>query len=91
MIPQATFETPNSAKCNATGLTKGKYVFKLIVKDNLDNAAESSVEVTVNQDSNSAPIANAGADVQVSFYNKVTCWDSLLKNIFWLLELAAVV
>lgn len=63
---QAYLETPNAAKCNATGLTKGKYVFKLTVKDNLDNAAESSVEVVVNQDSNSAPVANAGADVLVS-------------------------
>jgi hypothetical protein len=47
-------------------LTKGKYIFKLIVKDNLENAVESTVEVTVNQDSNSAPVADAGADVQVS-------------------------
>ena len=64
---QAVLESPSSVRCNATGLTKGKYVFKLVVKDNLDNAAESSVEVTVNQDSNSAPVANAGADVLVSF------------------------
>jgi len=47
-------------------LTKGKYVFKLVVKDNLGNTDESTVEVTVNQDSNSAPVADAGADVQVT-------------------------
>ena len=46
---QAVFENSNAAKSNATGLTKGKYVFKLVVKDNLANAAEATVEVTVNQ------------------------------------------
>ena len=51
---------------NVTGLTKGVYTFKLTVKDNLMNRESKTVKVTVNQDSNMAPRANAGDDFHVN-------------------------
>ncbi len=45
----AIIESSNASKTNVTGLTKGKYTFKLAVRDDLNNSAESTVEVTVNQ------------------------------------------
>jgi hypothetical protein len=59
---QPSIEKPNELKTNVTGLTKGKYVFQLTVKDNLGNRDASNVTVTVAQDQNMAPRANAGED-----------------------------
>ena len=49
-----------AAAANATGLTKGKYDFRLTVKDDLGNADSDDVTVTVAQDENEAPVADAG-------------------------------
>ena len=55
-----------AAAANATGLTKGKYDFRLTVKDNLGNSDTDDVTVTVAQDENEAPVADAGRDADVT-------------------------
>jgi len=62
---QASFAFANTSKTNATSLTKGTYQFKLTVKDKDGNEDSKYVSVTVNQDSNAAPVAQAGTDVEV--------------------------
>ena len=57
---QAVLINKNASKCNATNLTKGNYVFQLTVKDKEENENSAIMGVTVNQDTNSAPKANAG-------------------------------
>ncbi|KAK6629603.1 hypothetical protein RUM43_003420 [Polyplax serrata] len=52
----------NASKSNATELTKGKYEFQVTVVDSNGNSASDSVMVTVNQNENAAPKANAGGD-----------------------------
>ena len=63
---QAVLVNQNASKCNATNLTKGTYVFKLTVKDKEENENSAIMGVTVNQDTNEAPKANAGNDVVVT-------------------------
>lgn len=63
---QATFVDNSTAKANVTGVTKGVYVFQLEVSDERNNTDQAQVTVTVNQDANSAPIANAGEDFAVT-------------------------
>ena len=63
---QAVLINKNASKCNATNLTKGNYVFQLTVKDKEDNENSAIMGVTVNQDTNTAPKANAGNDVIVT-------------------------
>ena len=60
---------------NASGLTKGKYDFRLTVKDALGNADSDEVTVTVAQDENEAPVADAGRDAEVTLPA-----DSILFN-----------
>ncbi|CAG9111892.1 unnamed protein product [Plutella xylostella] len=52
----------NESVANATGLTKGQYVFSLTVLDDNGNSATDNVTVTVTQNKNSPPKANAGGD-----------------------------
>ncbi|XP_028168662.1 dyslexia-associated protein KIAA0319 [Ostrinia furnacalis] len=52
----------NESVANATGLTKGQYVFSLTVLDDNGNSASDNVTVTVTQNKNSPPKANAGGD-----------------------------
>ncbi|XP_013199393.2 dyslexia-associated protein KIAA0319 [Amyelois transitella] len=52
----------NESVANATGLTKGQYVFSLTVLDDNGNSATDNVSVTVTQNKNSPPKANAGGD-----------------------------
>ncbi|XP_054266272.1 dyslexia-associated protein KIAA0319-like [Macrosteles quadrilineatus] len=56
------FSAHNESVTNVTGLTKGQYVFKLTVTDGNGNIATNTVGVTVTQNSNSPPKANAGGD-----------------------------
>ena len=63
---RAAFANASLSRANATGLTKGKYNFRLTVEDNLGNEDQDDVAVTVAQDENEAPVADAGKDVEVA-------------------------
>ncbi|XP_068617646.1 dyslexia-associated protein KIAA0319 [Battus philenor] len=52
----------NESIANATALTKGQYVFSLTVLDDNGNSATDNVTVTVTQNKNSPPKADAGGD-----------------------------
>ncbi|XP_063537296.1 dyslexia-associated protein KIAA0319 [Cydia strobilella] len=52
----------NESVANATGLTKGQYVFSLTVLDDNGNSASDNVTVNVAQNQNSPPKANAGGN-----------------------------
>ncbi|XP_072944852.1 dyslexia-associated protein KIAA0319 [Epargyreus clarus] len=52
----------NESTANATGLTKGAYVFSLTVLDDNGNSASDNVTVTVTQNKNSPPKADGGGD-----------------------------
>ncbi|KPJ18756.1 Dyslexia-associated protein KIAA0319 [Papilio machaon] len=52
----------NESVANATSLTKGQYVFSLTVLDDNGNSATKNVTVTVTQNKNSPPKADAGGD-----------------------------
>lgn len=56
------FKPENSSVTNATQLTKGDYLFKLTVYDEDENSASAFVGVTVTQNKNAPPKANAGGD-----------------------------
>ncbi|XP_039275783.1 dyslexia-associated protein KIAA0319-like [Nilaparvata lugens] len=60
-----TFSSYNESITNATELTKGKYVIQLSVVDGNGNKATDKLQITVTQNSNAAPKANAGGDQQV--------------------------
>ncbi|PSN49545.1 hypothetical protein C0J52_04994 [Blattella germanica] len=59
---KASFSASNSSITNATDLTKGEYEFMLTVTDDNGNKASDSVIITVNQNKNAKPKANAGGD-----------------------------
>ena len=61
----AVLDPPDAAKANATGLTKGAYVFKLDVSDGRNNSDTAETHVEVKQDTNAAPVARAGKDFEV--------------------------
>lgn len=61
----AVINSVNISQPNVTSLTKGIYVFKLVVTDNNGNIASDIVQVTVNQNKNEQPKANAGGDLNV--------------------------
>ena len=63
---QVHFLSANASKTNATRLTKGNYIFKLKVQDQDGNTDSSIVGVTINQDNNAPPVAEAGNDVEVT-------------------------
>lgn len=67
----SNLKNPNGPKTNVTGLTKGTYVFKLTVVDSDKNKDSSEVTLVVNQDENSAPVADAGKDVEVTLPQSV--------------------
>lgn len=67
--------TINSANAAATGLTnlvQGTYVFRLTVTDNSGASASDVVTVIVNQSTNLAPTANAGADITITLSTNTT-------------------
>ncbi|XP_073977595.1 dyslexia-associated protein KIAA0319-like protein isoform X1 [Rhodnius prolixus] len=59
---KVVFLNSNTSVANATGLTKGEYLFKLTVTDGDENSASDTVAVTVTQNKNQRPKANAGGD-----------------------------
>lgn len=64
---------PNNANTQVTALEKGVYVFQLLVKDDNNATATSSIKITVNEAVNISPTANAGADQTITLpVNKVT-------------------
>ena len=76
---QAVLINKNASKCNATNLTKGNYVFQLTVKDKEENENSAIMGVTVNQDTNSAPKANAG---KYQFFSIFDSFSVILFSIF---------
>ena len=60
---------------NATGLTKGEYVFSLSVEDEAKNTDTDQVNVHVKQDENQAPVANAGDPKVVALPKSVVVLD----------------
>ena len=63
------------SQANATGLTKGDYVFSLTVEDDVQNTNSDEVTVHVKQDENQAPIANAGEVKKVHLPKSVFILD----------------
>jgi hypothetical protein len=72
LILQANETLPNA---NATGLTKGDYVFSLTVEDDKQNTNTAQVNVHVRQDTNQAPVANAGEVKKVHLPKSVFILD----------------
>ncbi|XP_023029330.2 dyslexia-associated protein KIAA0319-like protein isoform X1 [Leptinotarsa decemlineata] len=66
-----TFVNANATKTNVTGLTKGLYCFKVSVTDENKNVASDKVFVTVNQNKNQKPTADAGKDFSVELPKNV--------------------
>lgn len=66
-----TFQNANSSKTNVTGLTKGLYILKVSVTDDNKNVASDKLYVTVNQNKNQKPTANAGPDFTVELPKNV--------------------
>ncbi|XP_026321245.1 dyslexia-associated protein KIAA0319 [Hyposmocoma kahamanoa] len=62
----ATIINYNESLANATQLTKGQYVFSVTVLDDNGNSASDNVTVTVTQNKNSPPKADAGGDKVLS-------------------------
>nr|CAI5843930.1 unnamed protein product [Callosobruchus analis] len=62
---RVVFDDVNATKTNVTGLTKGVYQFKVSVTDDNKNVASDKVYVTVNQNKNQKPTANAGPDFEI--------------------------
>jgi hypothetical protein len=56
----------NAASTSLSGLIAGTYVFKLTVTDNGGLTASDEVKLIVNPDPNRAPVANAGADRNIT-------------------------
>lgn len=59
------FSTPMKPQTNVTNLTKGDYEFRVTVTDENNNKATGSLFVTVTQNKNAPPKANAGGDQTV--------------------------
>ena len=70
-----TINSPTSATTQVSGLSVGTYTFLLTVTDNLNNAATSSVSVTVNSSLLSGLISYWKLDEQ-SFIYKVPAYDA---------------
>ncbi|KAJ8910157.1 hypothetical protein NQ315_007486 [Exocentrus adspersus] len=66
-----TFRNANSSKTNVTGLTKGLYIFRVTVTDDNKNIASDKLYITVNQNKNQKPTANAGEDFTVELPRNV--------------------
>ncbi|XP_055595253.1 dyslexia-associated protein KIAA0319-like protein [Uranotaenia lowii] len=62
----ATILGANSSIANATALTIGDYLFELTVTDEGNNNATDRVKITVVQERNTPPVANAGGDQSVT-------------------------
>ncbi|XP_050082789.1 dyslexia-associated protein KIAA0319-like protein [Anopheles aquasalis] len=56
----------NASIANATSLTIGEYIFELVVSDEANNNARDQVRITVVQEKNTPPVANAGGDQTIT-------------------------
>ncbi|KAF5288345.1 hypothetical protein FQR65_LT12080 [Abscondita terminalis] len=61
----------SDSKTNVTGLTKGIYCFKVYVTDDNNNVADDVVFVTVIQNNNQKPKANAGGNFEIELPRSV--------------------
>uniref|UniRef100_A0A8D8HIY1 Dyslexia-associated protein KIAA0319-like protein n=1 Tax=Culex pipiens TaxID=7175 RepID=A0A8D8HIY1_CULPI len=89
----AVIQAGNNSIANATALTIGEYVFELTVTDEVQNNASDRVRVTVVQERNTAPVANAGGDQSVTLptnaivLNGTRSYDDLgIANFSWTRE-----
>uniref|UniRef100_A0A1Q3FBJ4 Putative serine-type protease inhibitor n=2 Tax=Culex tarsalis TaxID=7177 RepID=A0A1Q3FBJ4_CULTA len=89
----AVIQGGNSSIANATALTIGDYVFELTVTDEVQNNASDRVRITVVQERNTAPVANAGGDQSVTLptnaivLNGTRSYDDLgIANYSWTRE-----
>ncbi|HWJ27805.1 MAG TPA: PKD domain-containing protein, partial [Flavisolibacter sp.] len=64
--PACTIATPGAAQTSVTGMQQGSYSFKLTVTDNMGATASDTVSVVVNKAPNQAPVADAGADQNIT-------------------------
>lgn len=77
------FNKVNESRTNVTELTKGIYVIGLIVTDGNGNNASDIIKITVYQNKNTPPKANAGGDktvvlpVSAIVLNGSLSWDDL--------------
>ncbi|XP_050549172.1 dyslexia-associated protein KIAA0319-like protein [Daktulosphaira vitifoliae] len=77
------FSKANESKTNVTELTKGSYLIQLTVTDGNGNNASDIIGITVNQNKNTPPKANAGGDktvilpVNAIVLNGSLSWDDL--------------
>jgi parallel beta-helix repeat protein len=62
----ATITNPNLARASISGLAAGTYTFRLTVRDDDGGAAADIVIVKVSEAPNTAPIANAGANIAIT-------------------------
>ena len=62
-------------RANATGLTKGEYIFSLTVVDGAQNKDMAQITLLVKQDENQAPVANAGGMKNVQLPKSVFILD----------------
>uniref|UniRef100_A0A182P486 MANSC domain-containing protein n=1 Tax=Anopheles epiroticus TaxID=199890 RepID=A0A182P486_9DIPT len=67
----AVIEQANASIANATAMTIGDYVFELTVSDEASNNATDRVRITVVQEKNTPPVANAGGDQTVTLPTNV--------------------
>ncbi len=65
----------NIASTTLSNLVQGTYTFELTVTDNGGLTGKDTVSVTVNPRPNQAPVANAGADVNIPLPNNSTTLD----------------
>lgn len=72
---QFTLANANSASTGLSNLVQGTYLFELVVTDNGGLSSKDTVKVTVNPVPNRAPVANAGADINIPLPNNSTTLD----------------
>lgn len=61
-----TISNDDNSTTSVTGLTQGSYVFRLIVTDDRGMPDSAEVTITVLRAPNQAPVANAGADHEIT-------------------------
>ncbi len=77
----AVIANGNKSTATFSGLVKGIYSFRLIVKDDKGASSSATLSVTVNAAANLAPIANAGTSQAITLStNEATLNGSLSKD-----------
>ncbi|KAF5285922.1 hypothetical protein FQA39_LY04383 [Lamprigera yunnana] len=80
------FKNVNNSKTNVTDLTKGQYIFKIFVTDDNKNVANDVVFVTVEQNSNQKPKANAGGNFEIELPRNVISINGSKSTDDWSIE-----